>query len=185
MYALISEFIWAFLPGPRPLEHYLCTGIDPTEYFSNSTRVFPYFRIFSILLHVVLYTRIKLFKRKVTVGPQSRGLFLKNMALADIESKSLTNCFMNVSLVSISVVTSVTMLIWSWRLKTSMDAVTFPNYIFIYFYYLIASCSLGVVMVVAYFSHNEPLRSFYSRKLKEQFQHGHQSGDCVNLEMTN
>jgi uncharacterized membrane protein len=93
------------------------------------------------------------------------------MALADMESKSLTNCFMNVSLVVISVATTAMMFFWSSRLRTSTDSVTFPNYIFIYYYYLIATCVIGVVMVVAYFGHNQPLRSFYSKKLKEQCQH--------------
>jgi len=55
--AFIGEFVIAYLPGPKPLEYYFCQGVDPTDYFNNTERAFPYLRFASLLLHIVLYGR--------------------------------------------------------------------------------------------------------------------------------
>ncbi len=52
-----GEFVVAFLPGPKPLEVYFCQGIDPAEYFNNTDRAYPYLRLASVALHIVLYAR--------------------------------------------------------------------------------------------------------------------------------
>ena len=170
MYSFITEFVWAFLPGPKPLEFYLCKGRDPTEFFQDTSGAIPYLRIFSILLHIVLYSRIMLFKRRSTVGPQSHGLFLKNMALADIEAKSLTNCFVNVGLVSFSVSTTTMLITWSSRIKTSIDSTTFPNYLFIYFYYLVSILPTSFYHDLCNKLHCFQLKNvFFNRKILAHF----------------
>ena len=169
--SFLLPIIRTYVPGNQLLEYYICTGQDPSEILHLPSFARGFMDILSVILHIVLYTRIAIYKRKKLyyVGPETRHSFFKNETITDLEASSLLNFSTNIFLV---VVIALGVVLASFGIfKTCQDFKKFPNYVTLYYLYLCAPCFVGLIAVGLFYYHYKHLRDTMFRELRDMLCH--------------
>ena len=130
-FSLIFQGAWHILAVRQPIGFYICCGRDPSLDNPRSTRVYGGIEIFSLLLHMLVYIKIKRYKQKGSVAPEPRNIFRKGIVLVDIESNTLATFAINFFSIFALCLTTVNVIV-SNRLdpKTLNE---YPNHFFVYY----------------------------------------------------
>ena len=92
-FSFIFNFIWFFTADHQIINFYICAGKDPTEDLKKPLNIYNMVEISSILLHIVVSFRIKLYKFR-TMNKQERSNF-KSSFLFDVSKQSLATLSTN------------------------------------------------------------------------------------------
>ena len=129
-FAFITCFSWHFAQPFQTNLFYICCGLNSISVFDRQPKIFGALEILSFLLNITIYLRIKMYKRKPDISPQTRSILVKKLTLTEIEKESLYN-FLNTSLrVSFLIVSTF------FGIKTNSihpkDFNVYPNYLYAY-----------------------------------------------------
>ncbi len=152
--------------GKDTLNHHICTGLSPpllTIRKFEYNRFNAYFVPLSLLLHIVLMVKIKIFKnqsRKVKdIHPRSK---LAELLLMD--KQSLTDLTTNILIVICAAMATYLSLAVTYNEITNFN--DYPFYLLEYYYKMIRPpLFVNLVVVIYYIRHKELTQSFI-RELK-------------------
>ncbi len=156
-------------PGRQPFNYYLCRNSIKTSDLVNPSIKINWqalvVLIFSAVIHVYIKIRIKYYKYSTTYSVPiiSKGEFLKNLEIMDIEEKSISGLVTNV----INVILIFASFLFSSTIN-SMDpdkANTDSFYLVIYFYDLLFPCMLLGTITITYYLRHPPLRKTIYREI--------------------
>ena len=166
-FGIIFQSSWHILAPRQPIGFYICCGRDPSSDNVSSTKVFGGIELVSLLLHIFVYVKIRRYKRKVSVGPETRNLFRKGLVLVDIESNTLATFAINLFSISALCLTAINVVV-SNRLdpKTLNE---YPNHFFIYYAFLISPTVFSAITVSLYYFSNKLLLKYFKSESKMYF----------------
>jgi hypothetical protein len=151
-----SQGSWHALATRQPIGYYICIGKDPTSDDPYPVKIRGAVEIFSFVLHLFIFTKIRLFKGKVGPQTQTRNLVRRGLILTDIETQSLTNFAVNLFNVVFLCMTSVNVVITN-KFEPSMLK-QYPNNLYIYFAFLISPSLLSLSSVFVFYYSHKPLQ---------------------------
>jgi len=166
LFSIFSQIVFEWMLGKDTLNHHICTGLSPPllnirkfEY----NRFNAYFVPLSLLLHIVLMVKIKIFKnqsRKVKdIHPRSK---LAELLLMD--KQSLTDLTTNILIVICAAMATYLSLAVTYNEITNFN--DYPFYLLEYYYKMIRPpLFVNLVVVIYYIRHKELTQSFI-RELK-------------------
>ena len=164
--SFITQFLRAFIAGNQLLEYNICTAEDPGYILSLPPFGRGYIEMFSTALHIFTHVRITIYKvgKSHQFGPDNRAKFMKNLAIKDIESRSLTHFTINFCclLALASGALAITLL----QVKSCDDLLdTYKSFVIIFNYVLFPNIivSIGFVM---YFLRKKAILLTVLRELK-------------------
>ena len=140
----------------KTIAFYICTGKTAEECAEKLTsKASVIFVGISIVLHLAIYLRISIYKKKNKVQPLT--WFNKPLVVKEIEKESISSMAANVLGACIVVVVIAT----NTRLNSAnlADMNNYPNYIFIYCAYLIYP-NLAILIFIASSFRKQALRKF-------------------------
>jgi hypothetical protein len=89
--AILLGAVWNFLTPFYLPGYYMCSGKDPTEANEKLPKIYRVLETVAVLLHVIIYLKIYIYKRKGN-SILLHGVFnLKSFGLKDIEKSLLAN----------------------------------------------------------------------------------------------
>ncbi len=154
----MTQFIYQVLPGRRPLEFHFCSGTNPNldpDITKVNYTLFSVF-IFSLIVHIAIPIKIKLYQ-------------MKNEKGFDDDHLSLTDLTTNISIFFIIGI-NVSSLAGLNIIKNPSLINQYPNYIFTYIFQLFfPSFNICVLTLIYYFRH-KPLRNCIIRNIKEHLE---------------
>jgi hypothetical protein len=158
-FSLIFQGSWHILAVRQPVGFYICCDRDPSLDNPEPTIIYGGLEIFSLLLHIFAYVKIKRYKEKRSVGPEPRSIMQKGSVLVEIETTTLATLAINTFNMFALCLTTFNVIV-----ANKLDPKTFnefPNHYFVYYAFLISptvfSCwSVGQF----YFSNKLLLKSF-------------------------
>jgi hypothetical protein len=155
-YSFIFQASWHLLSSRQPIGYHICSGSNPSAVNNPPLKIRGVVEIFSFLLNIFVYGRIKWQKTDTSIGPQTHNFSLKLLSLADIEKMSLTTfvvTIFNILVFSIATLNNV--------LLNKLDPtllIQYPYYIFIYYVFLISPTSITFFALLLYYCTNKPLQ---------------------------
>jgi hypothetical protein len=166
-FSLIFQGAWHILAIRQPIGFYICCGRDPSLDNPRSTRVYGGIEIFSLLLHMLVYIKIKRYKQKGSIAPEPRNIFQKGIVLVDIESNTLATFAINFFSIFALCLTTVNVIV-SNRLdpKTLNE---YPNHFFVYYVFLVSPTALSCFSVAQFYFLNKQLLKSFKNELKLYF----------------
>jgi hypothetical protein len=155
------------VPGNQLLEHHICTGEDPTTILLLPSFGRGYIETFGLVLHVCIYIRIALYKKKQanTFGPEGRSKFLKNLILSDVDKRSISSFATNVC--CILVIASGMVLATIGKFDSCSDFKSFPKYLYVYYTYLFIPGFFSIFIFLVFNFRNKDLKQIISRQFSK------------------
>lgn len=154
-YSLIFQSVWHLTAKRQPISFYICAGIDPSSDDQNTVRVYGIIESISFLLHVVILSRIRMFKRNQKIGPETLNYFRKGLFLADINSHALSTNAISLANILLMCVTGFNVFTMNRMDPKSLNQPYFDHYV--YFALLVSPPTLSLFAVVLYYRSNEAL----------------------------
>ena len=167
--SLISQLVYLSLPGRQPFNYYFCCNkirhgqlIRGVAVKNNWTLIG--LQAFSVLLHIFVKIRIRMFKNKQKNSESNPWTTVKSNGMSIINKQTIANTgtnafitflFFSTGLISIPVNTM--------NLESANE---FPNYLFIYFVHLIHPALLCWTLTLVYFLTHPPLRKTIYSEIK-------------------
>jgi len=166
-FSFIFQFLRAVVPGNQLLEHHICTGEDPTPILLLPSFGRGYIETFGLVLHVCIYIRIALYKKKQanTFGPVGRSKFLKNLILSDVDKRSISSFATNVC--CILVIASGMVLATIGKFDSCSDFKSFPKYLYVYYTYLFIPGFFSIFIFLVFNFRNKDLKQIISRQFSK------------------
>ena len=154
-FALIVTLSFEFVYESYPYHLQLCTGVIPKSPSENA-RFSPYLSIFTVLLHIVLMTKIQMYKY-TTTSNTSRStkskidwlLFLDNQSLNDLTTNLILSIILLFLAFSPALITNVTKV---------TDFNLYPHYLVEYFYRLGRPPITFMIVILIYYTRHTKLR---------------------------
>lgn len=169
LWALISCGIFTvtllWLAECKTIAFYICTGKIAEESTERITsKASGIFVLISIALHIVIYLRILVYKKKDTVQPLT--WFNKPLVIKEIEKQSISSMVANLlgTFIVIIVIATNTQL----NSANLAEMNNYPNYVFIYFAYLIYP-NLAILVFIASSFRKQDLRKFVKDQIADIF----------------
>ncbi len=154
------------LPQKHSIFYYACADLDPAIHSHlQKSRLNQAEVLLSLLIHVVILVRVKVYKKKVEVkktptGP--RTLQVRNFLVSKLEKESLSDFVTNFCLVFWACIYSLLQIkVNSYSLS---EVNTFPNYLYMYAYQLCGASITGFAVASVYYVRHKPMK----RKLLEE-----------------
>ena len=141
-FSLISLFVWHLLAKFQTMGYYICTGQNIAKNRQNFPKAYGVLEIISIILHVIIYLKIRFYKKK-------------QQNVVSSNKKSLFTYFFNI--LGIAFFCSVIFTMKKVETSSVEQLITFPNYILFYFLHLV-STSIFIFIVIVSFFKNSNLR---------------------------
>jgi hypothetical protein len=151
---------------------YICSGLDLTEPLKRPLRIYGILEIGSILLNIVVYFHIKLYKRSDATTPvqapvlpsHTRKLFFLKDIKPETLSSKLTN-FLNILIIVIGTFNQALV-----NKISSKDINMFPYTLFVYYIFLIAPMLVASLSLIVYYCNHPPLRKAIFGEAKSALQ---------------
>jgi hypothetical protein len=167
MAALVCPGVYHFLTTSQPLEFYACTGQDPTKILDNPYRSIVIAKIVSVILNILLYSRIQVHKRKMTTNntlqTQQQVCFSIDDILKKIQKQSLTtfvNCVIVIIFLLVSGVTELKLNFLKFE-----EIGHFPNNL-IYHYRNLVAPLLAITLIISICFQNKNYKQSIKEKIK-------------------
>jgi hypothetical protein len=166
-FSLIFQGAWHILAVRQPIGFYICCGRDPSSDNPKSTKVYEGIEIFSLLLHIFAYIRIKRYKQKGSVAPEPGNTFQKGLILVEIESNTLATLAINsFNILALCMTTFSVIVVNRLDPKTLNE---YPYHFFVYLSFLISPTVFCCVSVFQLFFLNKPLLKSIKNEVKMYF----------------
>lgn len=148
------------LPGKLPLTYSLCSDTDPLEEHLKPKKVGGALEILSLVIHVTVWIRIILYRRKTRIHPQSKTVFEKSTLLNEIESGSLSSMMSNcLNVTTLAIGALLTGFVGSFHPE---QLTKYPYYILLYVLSLIGPSIMAILTVTTYYASHKKLRKTIS-----------------------
>ncbi len=167
IFSFIYNSVFFLLPGKKPLSYYICTDIDPSSDSNLPSQINIYIEVFSLILHLALNTRIKLYKRANAAVTEHQNSHETNNRFISLDEKTLTNLTTTASAILIF----VTYMALNFKL-TSLNLTkinSYPINIFVVVYTLLGPVILTILINTVYFIRTPKLRKCLWQELKKHF----------------
>ena len=166
--AILFSIICFLTPGHVTLIHYICTGLNPGNY-SGIEREKKLWRnlvlyivgVISCLLHVFIWVRIGMYKRKC----HQDQLLLKETFLFTLEKKSITGIL--TGLFYILFICLILTLLYLLNSMNYTSTYIFPNNILIYFYHFGLLNMICLCTTFIFYMRHDAMRAGMIREVKE------------------
>ena len=167
--SVMFQVIRATVPGSQLVEYSLCTGEDPSSLFHLRSFGRGYVEILSLVIQMLIYIRICLFKRRMqqTIGPLSHSQHQNNIFISNLESESLTTFATNIIFVFVMAFGSVFIVIINF--KSCEDFLSYPKFIVVYYMYTLYPCLSCCLVLLICFVRQGLLRQTIFREVKMLF----------------
>ena len=147
--AVLIGVVWNFLTTYYLPGYYLCSGKDPTEANKKLLKFRGVLETVAVVLHVVIYLKIYIYKRKgMSLLPQ-RVIFVKTFGFKEIENSLLAD-YNITQMVCILILVGSAIIVKPLEGADPKDYGQFPLNFIVYFRNLIGP-SLGVLAFIANF----------------------------------
>jgi hypothetical protein len=148
------------LTEQQSLGYYICVGIDPGK--SKFHRNNGILEVGSLLLHIFLYGRIKVYSRKFLSGPQTRSNFLNKLTISELDRESLTSFATNMLCLLLLIGNTACQMI---LLRLDPDEVNlYPN--LVQFVYLTGPNLIGFLVPLIFFMRNEKMQNHLTGEIQ-------------------
>ena len=95
--SLIFNFVWFYKADHQIINYYMCTGTDPTEDFKKPLKLYAAVEIGSLLVHLLVYLRIAVYKVGVAEPAQTIGMSqVKIFFLSEDDENSIASLATNI-----------------------------------------------------------------------------------------
>ena len=142
-FSLISLFVWHTIAKFQTMGFCICTGQNISENRQNFPKARGVLEVISIILHIIIYLRISVYKRKnqnLTVNSDKQSMF---------------TYFYNIF--GIAVLCSLIFIMKRTENSPTSQLISYPNYIQFYYINLVVP-SLFIFIVIVSFFKNKNLR---------------------------
>jgi len=160
-FSFIFNFIWFYTAEHQIINYYICTGKDPTEDLKKPLNIYSTIEISSILLHIVVSLRIKLYKFS-TMNEQERTNF-KSSFLFDVSKQSLATLSTNFL--------NVLAIVLALRIPAKLSQMKAEDMVhhqdLILFTYLVLPALLGYFVTSVFYIRHQKLRTSVWNELVE------------------
>jgi hypothetical protein len=171
-FSTIYQFLRGIVPGNQLLEYNICSGDDPSSLLSTPAFLRGYIEIFSVILHIYVYIRIIVYKRKqrMTIGPNVQAQSIKNEVLQEFEKQSLTNLTFNLTGIVQLVLGTLSMVLLKIRsCHDIQDSLT--STLLIYSYLIFPNAIMGYVFAFCFIKNRFVLKNLV-REIKAAINNG-------------
>ena len=167
-FTLLLTITIFFLAECKNFGYFICNGkISNQQLETFTSRGMNIILTTSIIIHLVTRVRILVYKRKDNkVHPQSQRMTNKTTALKQIETRSVSSFCANLAVVFISLL--VIALISKLNQTPMEDLNKYPNYVLVYFAYLVSTNVLILLFIAASYR-KEALRKYVMNEMKDLF----------------
>ena len=155
-FSFICQASWHICASRHPISFHICSGSNPLAESNPPPKIKGVIEIFTLLLHIFVYTRVKLHKKTSTIGPPTRNIFLKLVSLAEVENLTLTTFVVTIFNTLVTTMATVNMI-----LMNNLDPVRlveYPNYVLVYFFFLISPPLMTLFSLLLYYCLYKPLQ---------------------------
>ena len=154
-YSIIAQGISYLMSGRYTIYYYICTGKNPLPDENIPIKSGLHLQILSLivlLLHILVSLRTYFYKQKIEPKPkqQIRPLY-------STEKDSLSDLTTSVGIVLAS--SFVTIIIWKMNQIKMTDFNCYPNYLYEYFFRMIAPNLFSSIVVLLHFKRNPKFRA--------------------------
>ena len=157
-FSCIYNFVFFALPGKKPFSYYICANVDPSSDSHLPSKINIYIEAFSLLLQVVLNTRIKLYKRSncaVTDQTITQSQETKNH-LISLDEKTINNLTTTAS----AILVFVTYIVLNFKVMslTLVQINSYPTNMFVIAYVFLGPVILSILINTVYYMRSPKLR---------------------------
>ena len=152
----------------QPLGYYICSGINPTNAFKKPLQIYGVVEIFSFLLNLIIYVRIKIHKTAHRLpSAVSTGCSLRSgITFSEWESQTLSSFGTNLTNSVIVLLSIVNMF-----LINGIEAKNFNQYpytIYVYYIFFLYPCLVTLISLLLYYYRHQPMRRFLIGEFREE-----------------
>ena len=156
-FSFICQASWHICLSHQPMGFYICSGNNPLNESNPPAKIKGVIEIFSLLLHIYVYGRIRLCKTSSAIGPQTHNFFLKLLSLADIEELSVATFVVTIfNFLGLSM-TPINMVFLN-KLDPKL-LVQYPYFICVYYIFLISPTLVTFFALLLYYCTYKPLQT--------------------------
>ena len=168
-FSVLVQFVWQFTAPRQPLGFYVCSGIDLTEEFKKPLKIYGSLELFSLLLNVVIYLRIRHFKKKLVtmVQPAIESDSRKKTTLTDVDKSSLAS-----RVTTFYTVTCCFLLVLNQALVNMVDPAKinlFPFTFYVYYIFFLSPFLTSILALIIYYMRHSDLRLAVLGEIKDLF----------------
>ena len=165
----IIQIIYYLTPGRNYLYYYICSGQNPISDQQKTLKtdfVGQLVTGFSIVIHVFIYIKIKLYKKKIkSTGfniANAQSLKKKVNDFISVETDSLTD--ITTSIFSALILSLCVFMVIKSNKIPLQEFNCFPNYLYEYFFRLVWPYLMVLAIVLLHYYHNPMLRETIKRE---------------------
>lgn len=156
IFSLTSQWAWHTLTPRQPINYFICTGFDPTQYKDVSFKIYGFFEILTFLIQYFVFYKIHQYKMK---APTSNPIAdeKRKKVVFNFENISLPSIFTNVFNVIVTAISTFFMIF-----VTKMDPHklnVFPNSFMVQFMCMCLICTIFLTITASYYIKHKPLRN--------------------------
>ena len=156
-FSFICQASWHICLSSQPMGFYICSGNNPLNESNPPPKIRGIIEIFSLVLHIFVYSRIKLCNISSVIGPPTHNFFLKLLSLADIEELSLATFVVTIFNILVISMAPINMVLLN-KLDPNL-LVQYPYYIFVYYVFLISPTLVTFFALLLYYCTYKPLQT--------------------------
>jgi hypothetical protein len=171
VFTFFTQLLLTLLPGKDFPDIWICTGTDPnedvqTEY--KSVRGNNVFKVFSIILHIVIPLRIKIYKWKLSQENASYHPRSKIAWLFSLDSNSALDTAESIIPLALM---GMAVLLNTPRKRLSLETLNnYPDCLQEYFYTFIRPTLMVLLAASSKFIGNRNLRKFWAKELRSFYE---------------
>ena len=167
MFSFIYSFVFFDLPGKKPFIYYICADIDPSSDSNLPSQINIYIEAFSLVLHLALNTRIKLYKRANAALTEHQNSQETKSHLISLDEKTITNLTTTAS----AIIIFVTYMALNFRLMSlSLTKInSYPTNMFVIVNTLLGPVILTILINTVYFVRTPKLSKCLWQELRKHF----------------
>ncbi len=159
----LSTMAGCFLADRQLINYYICSGEDPTEDFKKPQKSSKFVEIGSLVIHLIVYLKIKIYKMSNSGNVQPSNGSIGNKFLTEMRTQSLESFSRNI--IDFSLL-GMTLLSASYLSKLE-PAEMCNNKAFLQLHYLVQISASALIGILLYYLRHKPLQHFCWSGFKE------------------
>jgi hypothetical protein len=161
-FSFVYNTTFFILPGKKPLNYYICSDIDPSSDSNLTIKMNVYVEIFSLLLHMAINLKIKMYKKNHVLTEQHHN----NHSLT-LDEKTITSLTINLTIILITIVH------FGFSVKTRSLTLaqinSNPYKLLVIGFHLLGNVILSNSISAVYYLRNEKLRKTIMHGVRTHF----------------
>ena len=155
IFSLMSQWAWHTVAPRQPINYFICTGFDPTQYKDKSFNIYGFFEILTVLIQLFVYFKIHQYKMKgPSLNPNTDEK--RKKVMFHVEKNSMPSFLTNLFNI---IVTAVSTFYMIFVIKLDPHKLNeFPHSFMVQFVCLCLFSTLVMSITASYYIKHEPLR---------------------------